>query len=105
MDIVFLALTVGCVGFLAKIIMDFSRESPVWNAKIDQAEREREQYEAQVGELVQAKVDASEKSKAMDKEIKVLEQMRDEIKGQIEETKKEMARKGRIIMHRKGGDL
>ena len=104
MDILFLVLTLGCLGFLARIILDYTREAPTWSAKIIQAEKEREQYESQVGELAKAKENSAEQAKVMDEEIKVMEQMRDEIKAQIEENKKEMARKGRIIMHRKGAD-
>lgn len=100
MEFVFIGLALGCAGFLFKIVSEYLNETPVWNAKIEQAEDERERYEAQVETLQAAKNDSAAISKKMDEEIKSLERMRDDLKNQIEETKKEMARQGKIIMKR-----
>ena len=104
MDWLFIALTLGCVGFLVKIILDYLREVPQWSGKVRQAESERDQYESQVQGLVQAKEGAAAEAKTIGEEIKVLEKMRDGFRAEIEKTKKEMARKGRIIMNRQNPD-
>ncbi|MBT4140698.1 MAG: hypothetical protein HOE48_22490 [Candidatus Latescibacteria bacterium] len=100
MEFVFIGLAAGCAAFLFKIISEYLHETPVWQTKVEQAEDERVQYESQVDALLAAKNDSASQAKKMDKEIKSLEQMRDELKVQIETTKKEMARQGKIIMKR-----
>lgn len=100
MEFVFIGLALGCAGFLFKIVSEYLNETPAWQTKIEQAEDERERYEAQVESLMASKDDSAQLAKQMDKEIKSLEQMRDELKSQIETTKKEMARQGKIIMKR-----
>lgn len=100
MEFLFIGLAIGCAAFLFKIISEFMHETPVWQGKIDQAEDEREKYEAKLEMLSSAKDDSAAVAKQMDAEIKTLEQMRDELKTTIEETKKEMARQGKIIMKR-----
>ena len=99
MDWLFIGLTVGCLGFLGKIIVDYLGEVPQWSGKVKQAESDRDQNESQVQGLVQAKEGAAAEAKTIGEEIKVLVKMRDEFKAEIEKTKKEMARKGRIIMN------
>ena len=51
-----------------------------------------------------SKDDSAAQAKTMDQEIKSLEQMRDELKAQVETTKKEMARQGKIIMKRQSSE-
>ena len=75
-------------------------ETPAFQAKIVQAEQERENYESQVASLMASKEDSAAAAKEMDQEIKSLETMRIELKTQIDQTKKEMARRGKIIMKR-----
>ncbi|MDA0747441.1 MAG: hypothetical protein O2954_13050 [bacterium] len=100
MELLFLALAIGCVAFLVKIIMDYLREVPEWDSKVQNAEAERDRHESQMQGIVEAKQGASEAAKTMGEEIKTMEAMRDELKSEIEKTKKEMARKGRIIIPR-----
>lgn len=100
MEFLFIGLTLGCLAFLMKIIMDYVREAPEWAGKTRLAEAERDQHEAQLQALQEAKQGAAEKAKTIGEEIKSLEKIRDELKGEIEKTKQEMARKGRIIMNR-----
>lgn len=100
MTFLFIGLSIGCAAFLFKIVSEYMNETPVWNAKITQAEAEKEQYESQVQTLIQAKENSAEVAKKMDQEIKSLDQIRDELKSKIETTKKEMARQGKIIMKR-----
>ena len=104
MEILFLVLALGCGAFLAKILLDYAHEIPVWKARIEQANLERDNYESQLQGVVQAKEAASSQSQTMDDEIKNLEQMRDELKVEIEKTKKDMARSGRIVIRRSDGD-
>ena len=104
MEILFISLAIGCGVFLFKIVSEYMNESPVWQNKIEQAELEREKYEEQVEQLLAAQKDSAAQAKEMDKEIKTLEQMRDELKSEIEETKKEMARQGKIIMKRQSSE-
>ena len=40
MDCIFIGLTLGSTAFLARIIMDYLNEVPVWKEKIEQAEGE-----------------------------------------------------------------
>jgi|GEM_PF-3358857 hypothetical protein len=49
---------------------------------------------------VAAKAGSAEQAKTITEEIKSLEAMRDELKAEIDKVKKEMARKGKIIMNR-----
>ena len=100
MEWLFIGLTLGCAVFLFKIISEYMNESPVWSSKVEKAEKERFQYEAQLETLVKTKENSAEVAKSIDQEIKNLEQMRDELRHQIEATKKEMARQGKIIMKR-----
>jgi len=104
MDMLFLGLALGCCGFLAKIIMDYMHEIPVWKAKIEEAELARERFLSQMQGFDQDKEAVVSKSQAMDEEIKTLERTRDELRTEIENTKKELARKGRIIMRRTADD-
>ena len=104
MDMLFLGLALGCCGFLAKIILDYVHEIPVWQAKIEEAEMARDRYLSQMQGFSEDKEAVASKSQAMDEEIKTLEQTRDELRAEIETTKKELARKGRIIMRRKTDD-
>ena len=104
MDMLFLGLALGCLGFLAKIILDYVHEVPVWKAKIDQAEVARDQYLTQMKALHQDKATADSQARAIEEEIRALEQTRDELRAEIEEVKKELARKGRIIMRRNAGE-
>ncbi len=100
MDLIFIGLSLGCVGFLGKIITDYLKEIPVWNEKIDQAHVEIAQYETEVQKLKQQTASASAQGKTIDDEIEKMEPMAAELKAEIEKTKKEMARKGKIIMRR-----
>jgi len=100
MDWLFIGLSLGCAVFLGKIIMDYLNEVPVWKERIDQADVEMAQYEAEIAALTQQKESASAQGKSIDEEIKKMEAMAAELKGEIEKTKKEMARKGKIIMRR-----
>ena len=100
MEFLFIGLALGCAAFLFKMISQFMHETPEFQTKITQAEQERESYESQFASLIAAKDDSAEAAKKMDQEIKSLEAMRDELKTKIEQTKKEMARQGKIIMKR-----
>ena len=100
MEFLFVGLALGCAAFLFKIVSEFMHETPAFQAKIEQAELERQSYEEQVQGLLATKDDSAAAAKQMDQEIKSLESMRDDLKTQIEETKKEMARQGKIIMKR-----
>jgi peptidoglycan hydrolase CwlO-like protein len=100
MEYVFIGLAIGCGIFLFKIVSDYLAETPVWQMKIEQAVGEREQYEAQLESMMASKDDTAAHVKKIDGEIKTMEQMRDELKIQVETTKKEMARQGKIIMKR-----
>jgi peptidoglycan hydrolase CwlO-like protein len=100
MDLIFIGLSLGCAVFLGKIIMDYLNEVPVWKERIDQADIEMGQYETEIQDLTQQKESASKQSKSIDDEIKKMDSMAAELKAEIEKTKKEMARKGKIIMRR-----
>lgn len=100
MELLFMGLALGCLGFLVKIVLDYLHEVPQWISKVRQAEADRNQHEAQVQALLQAKEGAAQQAQAINEEIKNLEGMRDELKREIDKTKKEMARKGKIIMTR-----
>ena len=100
MELLFLGVALGCLGFLVKIVLDYLHEVPQWSTKVKLAEAERNQHESQVEALQQAKQGAAEQAQAISGEIKDLEATRDELKKDIGKTKKEMARKGRIIMTR-----
>ena len=100
MEYVFIGLALGCAVFLFRILSEYHQEMPVWKEKIELAEDERIQYESQVEALLASKDDSAAQAKTMDQEIKTLEKMRDELKANVEETKKEMARQGKIIMKR-----
>lgn len=104
MEFLFIGLAIGCGVFLFRIVSEFMNEIPVWQTKIDQAEEEREKYELQFASISSAKEDSAALAKKMDEEIKSLEQMRDELKSEIETTKKEMARQGKIIMKRQASE-
>lgn len=100
MDFLFIGLSLGCAIFLGKIIMDYTNEVPIWKEKIDQADIEMAQHEEEIQDQARQKESASKESKTIDDEIKKLESMAGELKAEIEKTKKEMARKGKIIMRR-----
>ena len=55
MTFLFIGPSIGCAAFLFKIASEYMHETPVWNAKVAQAEAEREQYESQAQTLIQAK--------------------------------------------------
>jgi chromosome segregation ATPase len=99
-DYIFIGLTLGCAVFLGKIIVDYLNEIPIWKEKIDQAELIIEECDAKVQALGRENDSSSEQSKVIDDEIKKMESMANDLKAEIEKTKKEMARKGRIIMRR-----
>jgi peptidoglycan hydrolase CwlO-like protein len=101
MEILFLAITIGCLAFLAKVLTEYTRTAPAWKDKVEQAVHEAQQFEDQMQELIRAKENSAGESKEIDEEIKTMEKMRDELKTQIEATKKDMAKRGRIIMPRK----
>ena len=100
MDYVFIGLTLGCLVFLGKIVLDYFNEIPIWKEKIEQADMTIAECENRVAELSTERDSATEQSKTIDDEIKKMEAMANELKTEIEKTKKEMARKGRIIMRR-----
>jgi len=100
MEFLFVGLALGCAAFLFKIVSEFMHETPAFQGKIEQADLERQNYDSQVQTLLASKDDSAAVVKQMDQEIKTLEAMRDELKSQIEETKKEIARQGKIIMKR-----
>ncbi len=100
MEFLFLGLALGCLAFLFKILADYFREVPVLRSKTEKAEAERDQHEAQLDGQTQAKKDVAGQAETIGEEIKTLESMRTELKAEIEKVKKEMARKGRIIMNR-----
>ena len=104
MDYFFLAITVGCVAFLGKVVLDYLQSVPLWKEKVDDGAHEIQQYEDQMQELIRAKENSAGESKKVDDEIKTMEKMRDELKTQIEAAKKDMAKRGRVIMPRKGDD-
>ena len=100
MDLIFIGLSLGCTGFLGKIIMDYFNEVPVWKEKISTANLEIAQYTSQIESLNQDKESAAVESKTIDEDIKKMDSMATELKVEIEKTKKDMARKGKIIMRR-----
>jgi chromosome segregation ATPase len=100
MDFIFIGLTLGCAIFLGKIVVDYRNEVPVWKDKIDRADLEMAQYEAETSDLIAQKESASIQSKTIDDEIKKMESMAGDLKAEIDKTKKEMARKGKIVMRR-----
>ena len=100
MEYLFAGLALGCLVFLFKIVSEYMSEMPAWKTKVEQAEAERYQHDSQVQALIEAKDNAAEKVKSIDKEIKTLEGMRDELKTEIDKTKKDLARQGKIIMKR-----
>ena len=104
MEFLFIGLAIGCGVFLFRIVSEFLNEIPVWQSKIDQSEEEREKFESQFASMTAAKDDSAALAKKMDQEIKSMEQMRDELKSEIEETKKEMARQGKIILKRQASE-
>lgn len=104
MELLFLGLALGCLGFLVKILLDYLHEVPQWSTKVKQMVAEKNLHEAQVQSLLEAKEGAAQQAQSIAEEIKNLEGMRDELKRDIGKTKKEMARKGRIIMTRPKDD-
>jgi hypothetical protein len=100
MELLFLGLGLGCLGFLVKIVLDYLHEVPQWSTKAKLMDAEKKQHEEQAQVLIQAKEGAAQQSQAIGEEIKNFEGMRDELKREIDKVKKEMARKGRIIMTR-----
>ncbi len=100
MDFIFIGLSLGCAGFLAKIVLDYLNEVPVWKDKIHTADMEIEHFTSQLQALTQEKESTAAQSKTIDDDIKKMESMATELKVEIEKTKKEMARKGKIIMRR-----
>ena len=100
MEFLFAGLALGCLIFLFKIVSEYMNEVPAWKVKIEQSDSERYQHESQVQALIEAKDNAAEKVKSIDQEIKTLEGMRDELKSEIDKTRKELARQGKIIMKR-----
>lgn len=100
MEFIFIGLSLGCAGFLGKIIMDYFNEVPVWKEKISTADLEIAQFTAQLQAHTQDKDNAAAESKTIDDDIKKMDSMATELKVEIEKTKKEMARQGKIIMRR-----
>ena len=100
MELLFIGLTLGCLAFLVKIIMDFTREVPEWSEKIRLAEASRDHHESQMEGHSAAKAGSAEQAKAITQEIKTLESLRDELKVEVDKVKKEMAKKGKIVMTR-----
>ncbi|MBK33932.1 MAG: hypothetical protein CME26_00180 [Gemmatimonadetes bacterium] len=100
MDFIFIGLSLGCAGYLGKIIVDYLREVPAWKEKISTADMEIAHFTNQLQELNQEKESATAQGKTIDDDIKKMESMATDLKVEIEKTKKEMARKGKIIMRR-----
>jgi len=100
MDFIFIGLSLGCIIFLGKIVLDYFNEVPIWKEKIEQADVQMAEYEAEIQDLTQQQFSASEESKTIDEEIKKMEAKASDLKAEIEKTKKEMARKGKIVMRR-----
>ena len=100
MELMFIGLTLGCLAFLVKIIIDFTREIPEWSEKTRLAEASRDHHESQMEGHSVAKAGSAEQAKAITQEIKTLESLRDELKVEVDKVKKEMARKGKIVMNR-----
>ena len=100
MEFLFVGLALGCAAFLFKIISEYLHETPAFQTKIDQFELERQNFESQVADHLASKEDSAAAAKQMNREIKSLEAMRDDLKAQIEQTKKQMVRQGKIIMKR-----
>jgi len=100
MDFIFIGLSLCCAIFLGKIVMDYLNEVPIWKEKIDQADVEMAQYAAEISDLTAQKESASAQGKTIDDEIKKMESMVGELKAEIDKTKKDMARKGKIVMRR-----
>lgn len=100
MDFIFVGLSLGCAGFLVKIILDYLHEVPIWREKIDLADVEISQCTSKIQELAAEKQNATAQSKTIDDGIVKMEAMATELKVEIEKIKKEMARKGKIIMRR-----
>ena len=86
-----------------KIMMDYLRAVPEWSGRWRMIEEETAQHEAGVAVLAEAKAGSQVEAKSIGEEIKVLETHRDELKKEIEAKKKEMARKGKIILNRNDG--
>jgi hypothetical protein len=104
MELLFIGLTLGCLAFLVKIIMDYTREVPEWTEKTRLAEASRDHHESQMEGHAAAKAGSAEQAKSISQEIKTLESLRDELKVDIDKVKKDMARKGKIIMNRQNLD-
>ena len=84
--------------------MDYTREVPEWTEKTRLAEASRDHHESQMEGHAVAKAGSAEHAKSMSQEIKPLESLRAELKVEIDKVKKEMARKGKIIMNRQNLD-
>ena len=100
MDFIFIGLSLGCAIFLGKIVMDYLNEVPILKEKIDQADVAMAQYAAEISDLKAQKESASAQSKSINEDINKKEAMAGEMKAEIDKIKKEMARTGKIVMHR-----
>ena len=97
---IFGGLTIGCLAFLIKILFDYSSSSSVWYNKVQDAKYQKEQAEGKVGELLGGKDAAKARTLEFEEEVKTLEKMKAELKGKIEEVKREHTKKGKVILTR-----
>jgi predicted phage-related endonuclease len=102
MEWVFGGLTVGCLVFLAKILLDFSHQAAEWHAKVRQADADKNAAEAHVGSFAKAKEESLARIAGIEAELQTMENMKVELKNKIEDLKRDHAKKGKIILHRQG---
>ena len=100
MDLIFMGLSLGCVVFVGKIVMDYLNEVPVWEEKIAAADIEMAQYEAEIADLAMEKESASAQGNIIDEEIQNMESMTIELKAEIDKIKTENARTGKVVLRR-----
>jgi chromosome segregation ATPase len=99
-DLIFMGLSLGCVVFVGKIVMDYLNEVPVWEEKIAAADIEMAQYEAEIADLAKQKESASAQGNVIDEEINNMASMAIELKAEIDQIKKENARTGKVVLRR-----
>ena len=75
-------MTIGCLAFLIKILFDYSSSSSVWYNKVQDAKYQKEQAEGKVGELLGGKDAAKARTLEFEEEVKTLEKMKAELKGE-----------------------
>ena len=97
---IFGGLTIGCLAFLIKILFDYTSSSSGWSAKVQDAKYQKEQAEGKVGELIEGKDAAKARTLEFEEEGKTLDKMKAELKGKIEEVKREHTKKGKVILQR-----